>query len=43
MTWSWAIEQKTPAQPQGSESKPFQFDKTRRGSSYIASLKVLRA
>lgn len=43
MTWSRAIEQETPRQSQGSESMVFQFDNTRNGSSYIASLKAVRA
>lgn len=32
-----------PDQSQGSESRLFQFDNTRNGSSYIASLKAVRA
>lgn len=43
MTWSRAIEQEMPDQSQGSESRLFQFDNTRNGSSYIASLKAVRA
>uniref|UniRef100_A0A7C9EUC3 Uncharacterized protein n=1 Tax=Opuntia streptacantha TaxID=393608 RepID=A0A7C9EUC3_OPUST len=42
-TRSLAFEQNTPVQPQGVGSRPFQSAKTRYGSSYMASLKAVRA
>ncbi|KAJ0952251.1 hypothetical protein HanPSC8_Chr02g0070021 [Helianthus annuus] len=33
----------TPSQSQGSESNPFQFDKTNKGSSKISSLNEFKA
>lgn len=43
MTWLLAAEQPMPVQSQGSASRAFQLDRTICGSSYIASLNVVRA
>jgi hypothetical protein len=43
ITWSRCSVQEMPFQSQGSGSKALHVDKTRCGSSYIASLKVVRA
>lgn len=43
ITWSRAPLHEMPDHSQGSGSKAFQLDKTSSGSSYIPSLKVVRA